>query len=49
MLHVCEDFAKDYNILFNASKSKLMYFRKDNLNCENFLCMSNGSSIEFVE
>ena len=49
MLNVCEDFAKDYNILFNASKSKLMYFGKDNLNCENLLCMSNSSSIEFVE
>ena len=49
MLNVCEDFAKDYNILFNASKSKLMYFGKNNLNCENLLCMSNGSSIEFVE
>ena len=43
------DFAKDYNISFNASKSKLMYFGKDNVNCENLLCMSNGSSIKFVE
>ena len=50
MLNVCEDFAQDYNISFsNATKSKLMYFGKDNLNCENLLCMSNGSSIEFVE
>ena len=49
MLNVGENFAKDYNILFNASKSKLMYFGKNNLNCENLLCMSNGSSIEFVE
>ena len=49
MLNVCEDFAKDYNILLNASKSKLMYFGKNNLNCENLLFMSNGSSIEFVE
>ena len=49
MLNVCEDFAKDYNILFNVSKSKLMNFGKNNLNCENLLCMSNGSSIEFVE
>ena len=49
MLNVCEDFSKDYNILFNASKSKLMYFGKDNLHCENLLCMSNSSSIEFVE
>ena len=49
MLKVCEHFAKDYNILFNASKSKLMYFGKDSLSCENLLCMSNGSSIEFFE
>ena len=27
----------------------MMYFGKDNVNCENRLCMSNGSSIEFVE
>ena len=26
MLNVCEDYAKEYNILFNASKSKLMHF-----------------------
>ena len=26
-----------------------MYFGKDNLNCENLLCMSYGSIIEFVE
>ena len=49
MLNVCENFSKDYNVIFNASKSKLMYFGKDNLNSENLLCMSNGSSIEFVE
>ena len=49
MLNVCEDFAKDYNILFNASKNKLICFGKDNINCENLLCMSNGSSIAFVE
>ena len=40
MLNVCEDFAKDYNILFNASKSKLMYFGKNNLNCETcYVCL----------
>ena len=49
MLYVCKDFAKDYNILFNASRGQLMHLGKDNLNCENLLCMSNGSSIEFVE
>ena len=51
MLSVCEDFAKDYNMLYNASKGKLLYFGKNNFNCENTLCMSssNGSSIEVVE
>ena len=29
MLNVCEDYAKEYNILFNASKSKLMHFGKN--------------------
>ena len=47
--NACEGFAKDYNILFNASKSKQMYFRKANLNCENLLCMSNGGSIKNIE
>ena len=32
----CEDFAKDYKIFLNASKSKLMYFGKDNLSCESY-------------
>ena len=30
-------------------KVNIMYFGKDNLNCENLLCMSNDNSIEFVE
>ena len=29
MLNVCEDYAKEYNISFNASKSKLMHFGKN--------------------
>ena len=33
MLNICEDYAKDYNILFNASKSKLMYLGKNDVNC----------------
>ena len=28
MLNICEDYANNYNILFNASKSELMYFGK---------------------
>ena len=43
MLNICEDYAKDYNILFNASKSKLMYFGKNDDNCHDLLVMSNGS------
>ena len=33
MLNICEDYANDYNILFNASKSKLIYFGKQYVNC----------------
>ena len=49
MLNICEDYAKDYNILFNASKSKLMYFGKNDVNCHDVLFMSNGSKIDYVQ
>ena len=49
MLNICEDYAKDYNILFNDSKSKLMYFGKNDVNCHDFLFMSNGSKIDYVK
>ena len=49
MLNICEDYAKDYNILFNASKSKLMYFGKNDVNFHDLLFMSNGSKIDYVK
>ena len=49
MLNTCEVYAKDYNILFNAKKSKLMYFGRNNINTNNMMSMSNGTRIDFVE
>ena len=49
MLNVCEDYAKEYNILFNASKSKLMHFGKNYFDAQHVLHMSNGSKIDYVE
>ena len=49
MLNTCEVYAKDYNILFNAKKSKLMYFGRNNINTNNMMSMSNGTMIDFVE
>ena len=48
-LNVCEDFAKEYIILFDASKSKLMYFGENYLDGQHALHMSNGSKIDYVE
>ena len=49
MLNVCEDYAKEFNILFNASKSKLMHFRKNYFDAQHVLHMSNDSKIDYVE
>ena len=49
MLNTCEAYAKDYNILLNAKKSKLMYFGRNNINTNNMMSMSNGTGIDFVE
>ena len=49
MLNVCEDYAKEYTILFNASKSKLMHFEKNYFGGQQVLHMSNGSKIDYVE
>ena len=49
MLNVCENYAKEYNILFNASKSKLMHFGKNYFDAQHVLHMSNGSKIDYVE
>ena len=44
-----DDYAKKYNILFNASKSKLMYLGKNYFGGKHVLHMSNGSKIDYVE
>ena len=49
MLNVCEDYAEEYNISFNASKSKLMHFGKNYFDAQHVLHMSNGSKIDYVE
>ena len=50
MLNTCEAYAKDYNILFNAKKRKLMYFGRNNINTNNMMSMSNvRTRIDFVE
>ena len=49
MLNTCEVYAKDNNILFNAKKSKLMYFGRNNINTNNMMSMSNYTMIDFVE
>ena len=49
MLNVCEDYAKEYNILFNAPKNKLMHFGKNYFGEQHVLYMSNCSNIDFVE
>ena len=48
MPHTCEVYAKDYNILFNAKKSKLMYFVTNNFNTNNIMSMSNGTIIDLI-
>ena len=49
MLNTCEVYAKDYITLFNAKKSKLMYFGRNNINTNNLMSMSDGTRIDFVE
>ena len=48
-LNVCDDYVKEYNILSNASKSKLMYFGKNYIGGQHVLHMSNRSKIDYVE
>ena len=41
MLNICEKYARKYDILFNATKSQLLYFGKDSNN-------DNGKEIPYV-
>ena len=50
MLNICEKYARKYDILFNATKSQLLYFGKDsnNDNVQPVLSMDNGKKISYV-
>ena len=50
MLNICEKYARKYDILFNATKSQLLYFRKDgnNDNVQPVLSMDTGKKIPYV-
>ena len=49
MLKICEDYASDYNIIFNAKKSKLMHFGSNKMNTKTTISMANGCTIDYVE
>ena len=50
MLNICEKYTRKYDILFNASKSQLLYVGKDsnNDNVQPVLSMDNGTKILYV-
>ena len=50
MLNKCEKYVRKYDILFNATKSQLLYFGKDsnNNNVQQVLNMNNGQKIPYV-
>ena len=50
ILNICEKYARKYDILFNATKSQLLYFGKDsnNDNVQPDLSMDNGKKIPYV-
>ena len=47
MLNICEDFADDHDIIFNASKSQLVQFSScsNNINMKFVLQMRKGQKI----
>ena len=49
MLKICEDYASDYNIIFNAKKRKLMHFGRNKMNIKTTISMANGYTIDYVE
>ena len=53
LLALCDDFATSYNVMFNASKSKCIYFRPQRLkaisNLINPVFVIGGSVIEYVD
>ena len=51
MLNTCEQYASDFDITFNFSKSNLMCFSKSpsSINLNNILYIKDGCSIENVQ
>ena len=51
MLRLCELYAIDHNIIFNAKKSQLLYFGSNPSNdpCTVDLTMLKGKSIQYVK
>ena len=49
MLKTCETFAKQHDILFNASKSQLLWFGKGKKTIHISLKMENGHVIPYVD
>ena len=49
MFKICEDYASDYNIIFNAKKRKLMRFGRNKMNIKTTISMANGCTIDYVE
>ena len=51
MSFLCEQYAIDYEIMFNSKKSKFMCFQKKSdmtTDFNNCISMKDGSSIEYV-
>ena len=53
MLHSCDTFAEQYNVIFNVSKSKCMFFPPKGCHSRRVHCKPafyiNGGSVEYVE
>ena len=49
MLKICEDYASDYNIIFNGKKGNLMHFGRHIINIKNTIFMANGCTFDYVE
>ena len=50
MLKICEWYANDHDIIFNAKKSQLLYYssQTNDIPCTPALSLQNGQKIQFV-
>ena len=51
MLKICERYANDHDIIYNAKKSQLLYYgsHTTDLPCTPVLSLQNGQKIQFVK